>query len=320
MKKTNMFIVSLLMICLMPCIALSQFEGGTREKSVPTNAELVEITQRGRALAEIQKLLDASQRAVSALLPPGEISLWGIPQKVGSRWRFAYGVLDKKKEKFLISYETSQDETTKTFSAIKHDPPKEDKDYFLAGAKALVKVDKEYYIRAITLAFGGYLLNSESIKNVCSVSHWKEFPIKINLHTISTYMTILPADDGDFWVYVLPVPTKPNNPILGRDMRYKVSKDGKKIIEQRVMHMFSAYELDLSSITGKIESLCHVDMKDNIPEDTDVFHVLQRSIKVPQMVATKHFVFKIEVDGTIRYIGTVKDVLGNKDNYYPIRI
>jgi hypothetical protein len=47
-------------------------------------------------------------------------------------------------------------------------------------------------------------------------------------------------------------------------------------------------------------------------EDTDVFHVLTRKPAVPELVDTKQFVFQVDPDGTVKYIGKAEDVLKKK--------
>jgi len=36
-----------------------------------------------------------------------------------------------------------------------------------------------------------------------------------------------------------------------------------------------------------------------LPEDTDVFHVLTQDPRVPEMVGTAHFLYKVLTDGSI---------------------
>jgi hypothetical protein len=45
-------------------------------------------------------------------------------------------------------------------------------------------------------------------------------------------------------------------------------------------------------------------MLDDVPEDTDVYHVLAREPKVPELVVTQKFVDQIVPDGTIKYLMT----------------
>ena len=51
---------------------------------------------------------------------------------------------------------------------------------------------------------------------------------------------------------------------------------------------------------------------DDVPEDTDVFHVLSRKPSVPQLIATRKYVYQVAVDGSINYLGEAEKILGNK--------
>jgi hypothetical protein len=45
---------------------------------------------------------------------------------------------------------------------------------------------------------------------------------------------------------------------------------------------------------------------DDIPEDTDVFYVLARKPAVPEWIGTRNYVYRVEIDGTIKYIMTME--------------
>ena len=55
-----------------------------------------------------------------------------------------------------------------------------------------------------------------------------------------------------------------------------------------------------------MEGAYHTAVLDDVPEDTDVFHVLARRPPVPEWVATQKYVYKIEPDGTILYVMTTE--------------
>src|SRR4051812_17157051 len=63
----------------------------------------------------------------------------------------------------------------------------------------------------------------------------------------------------------------------------------------------------------------HTAILDDIPEDTDVFHVLVRQPRVPDYIVTDAFLYIIDPDGRIRLIGRREDVLGKKDSPIPAR-
>ena len=49
------------------------------------------------------------------------------------------------------------------------------------------------------------------------------------ISAISAYVAVLPAEKDQFWVYVLPAPTKAGVWPLGGDVRYRISPDGAKV-------------------------------------------------------------------------------------------
>jgi hypothetical protein len=118
-------------------------------------------------------------------------------------------------------------------------------------------------------------------------------------------VAVLPADSNQIYVYVVPAQTKEGIFPLGGDARYLVSADGLKIIEKRQLHI-SIIEFSTPLDLQEVEAGYHTAVLDDIPEDTDVFHVLSRHPSVPELVATKHYVFRIEPDGTINYLMTTE--------------
>jgi hypothetical protein len=53
----------------------------------------------------------------------------------------------------------------------------------------------------------------------------------------------------------------------------------------------------------------HTHVLDDTPEDSDVFHVLTRKPSVPEMVIAKQFVFQVDPEGSITYVGKSEDGL-----------
>jgi hypothetical protein len=110
------------------------------------------------------------------------------------------------------------------------------------------------------------------------------------------------------YVYVVPAQTEQDVFPLGGDVRYLISSDGSKIVERRQLHK-AIIEFKTSN---NIEAGYHVAVLDDVPEDTDVFHVLSRQPSVPQWIATKKYVYRVEVDGTINYLGEAEKILRDK--------
>ena len=115
----------------------------------------------------------------------------------------------------------------------------------------------------------------------------------------------IPADDGPWWwVYIYPTQIQAGLYPRGGDMRFRVSADGRVILEFRQMHdaidEYSVRTARSSSVT-KPES--QVVVSGEAPEDTDVFHVIQRRPALPELVRAEHFHYRIDVDGTVRLLG-----------------
>ena len=160
-------------------------------------------------------------------------------------------------------------------------PPKEDTGFFLSAAKAI----------------------DTSLKDFMEHFEGEQRPYNV---------AVLPAEKGQVWVYLVPAPTKPNVWPLGGDVRYLISADGTKIVSKRQLHK-SIIEVEPPKDKNQQQVAgMHTHVLDDTPEDTDVFHVLTRKPAVPEMVITKQFVFQVDPDGSIKYVGKSEDVLKKK--------
>jgi hypothetical protein len=182
----------------------------------------------------------------------------------------AFGRFNEKRDKFLIAYEASQGKNPKEFNVKKFETPKEDTGFFLATAKAI---------------------------ETC-LSDFKGAARPYNV-------AVLPAASNQIYVYLVPAQTKEGVYPLGGDTRYLVSQDGSKIVEKRQLHI-SIIEFATPPELQKVEAGYHTAVLDDIPEDTDVLHVISRKPSVAEWVATKQYVFRIEPDGTINYVMTTE--------------
>jgi hypothetical protein len=251
-------------------------------KEPPTKDELAAITDRGRDLAGYDAAAWHASDAVQAKQPREGSVVRYIARKIDKKWVVAFGRLDEKGEKFLIAYEAIQSAKTELFDVKEMTPPKEDTGFFLSAAKAI----------------------DISLKDFREHFEGEQRPYNV---------VVLPAKKGRIWVYLVPAPTKPNVWPLGDDFRYLISADGTKIVSKRQLHK-SIIEVeppkdkDKQQVAGGI----HTHVLDDIPEDTDVFHVLTRKPAVPEMVITKQFVFQVDPDGSVTYVGKSEDVLKKK--------
>jgi hypothetical protein len=123
----------------------------------------------------------------------------------------------------------------------------------------------------------------------------------------------VPAGDGPWWwVYVYPAPARDGVWPRGGDMRFRVSADGRVITDSRRLHEAIT---EYSPRTARSASAPAIDRKPivagNAPEDTDVFHVVQRRPALPELMTAGRFRYRIDVDGTIRLIGNREAGTGN---------
>lgn len=268
MNKLTLFI-PLILLSIVPALA--------QRTSPPSKAELAQITERGKQLAEYDVASWYGSEAVEALRPvEGSVARY-IARKNGNTWIVAFGRFNERHDKFLIAYEAIQGTSAKEFVVKRYETPKEDLGFFLSAARAIET----------------------------SIADFKGAARPYNI-------AVLPADSNQMYVYVVPAQTKQGVFPLGGDARYLVSQDTSKIIEKRQLHI-SIIEFASPLADQHVETGFHTAVLDDIPEDTDVFHVLSRQPSVPEWVATKQYVFRIEPDGTINYLMTTeafKKVIG----------
>lgn len=258
---------SVILLFVLCCLALTSF--AQREKPA-SETELGEITARGKALYDYDIAAWHSTDAILALSPPeGSFNSY-VAVKNGSGWVVSYGKFDPGKTKFLTVYEATQQQNPVEFKVQKFDKPKEDTGNLFFAVKALETAKTD---------FGK-----------------KDRPYNA---------VVLPAKDGQFYVYLLPAQTVAGIFPLGGDVRYLISKDGSKIVETRQLHK-SIIEFKVADNGEKPVSGYHTAIMDDVPEDTDVFHVLAREPSIPEMVISQKFVYNIAVDGSIRYLMTTE--------------
>jgi hypothetical protein len=262
----------ILLIILMASVAAT---GQTERKTPASEAELAQITERGRNLAAYDVAAWYATDAVLALKPTEGSVVNYIAKRTGDVWTVAFGRLNEARDKFLIAYEALQGSTPKEFTAAKVGPPKEDTGFFLFAARAIET----------------------------SVADFKGEARSYNV-------AVLPAPSDQFYVYVVPAQTENGVYPLGGDARYLISRDGLKIVEKRQMHK-AIIEFKVPA-NVQPEAGYHTAVLDQIPEDSDVFHVLARKPSVPELIATKQFVYRIEPDGKIRYLMTMDAFLKAK--------
>jgi hypothetical protein len=257
----------LLLVCT-ASVALAQVEG-------PTDSQLADITARGRALAAYDFAAWHGTDAVTALKPiPGTVTRY-IARETPKGWAVAFGRLTASRDTFLIAYEAVRTSTIgefEGFTGVSHATPVADTGYFVRAARA---------IDTATIEFG---------------------PVRRSYNVAA-----LPAPSGNWCVYLVPAPTITGLCPLGADARLLISADGRTILERRRLHI-SVIEFSASRVHkpagSTMEASMHTALIAEIPEDTDVYHVLSRTPKVPEYVVTKHLIYRIDTDGKIIFFGT----------------
>jgi hypothetical protein len=244
-------------------------------KPAPRADSLAGITRRGVQLAQYDVAAARGTDAVMSLHPADEEFDTYVAKRVDSTWSVAFGRLSARKDTFFVVYEATQVEPNSgAFVAARRALP--DTGYYARAARAL---------DVSRIDFGGA--------------------------TRPYNAAVIPADNGDWLVYFVPAQTRADIFPLGSDVRYEVSADGRSVRTKRPLHK-TVIEFGPSSVhqTGSLAAGVHTAILDDYPEDTDVFHVLARSPKVPEYIVSDAFVFTIATNGTIRYVGRRHEVIG----------
>jgi hypothetical protein len=238
--------------------------GQDRGGAAPTTAELAAISERGRALAAYDQAAWHATDAVQMANPKTAQGQHYLARVEGGRWTVVFGELNAEKSAFLIDYEAvAMPGKPGQFEVQRDDPPREDGGFYLFAARALQNALAD---------FG---------------------------RTARPYnAAVLPAAEGRLHVYLYPAQAKANVYPLGGDVRYLVTPDGENILEKRQLHKSI---VETGPMKGKkFVAGLHTDTLSDVPEDTDVLHVLQQNPPVPEIVGTAHYVYEIGVDGAIR--------------------
>ncbi|PYT95157.1 MAG: hypothetical protein DMG38_28065 [Acidobacteria bacterium] len=236
----------------------------------PTQEELAAITERGKRLYEYDQAAWHASDAVQVANPKVVEGQRCIANKEDGKWRVVFGKLSEDGTRFEITYEAHEQAAPREFAVRKEPDGRQDEGFFLHAARAIELAMKD---------FGG----ANRPYNVA----------------------VLLASAGQLLVYLYPAQTDARIHPLGGDVRYLVSADGRSILEKRQMHK-TIMEKSPSKQTKKAVAGYHTHILSDLPEDTDVFHVLTQDPPVPEKVATAHFLYQVNIDGTIQIEKTMK--------------
>jgi len=252
-------------------VSLAVLSAALESGAQPTADSLRAITERGRLLAQYDYAAWHATDAVAPLVKDTQLVHGYVARPTSKGWEVSFGRLSAALDTFYVAFEAHQlAEKPDSFRVDVFSVPRADT-YYLARAGRAIEVARN--------DFG---------------------PIKRSYN-----IAALPAENGEWWVYTMPAQTYSNVWPLGGDARYRISRDGRIILAKRRLHN-TVLEVRLPDTTGKkLAGMMHSAVLDTIPEDTDVFHVLARGFRIPETVVTDTYIYRIEIDGSIRLVAGV---------------
>jgi hypothetical protein len=224
--------------------------------------DLAATTERGHALYDYDQAAWHGTDAIFALHPDMSNAAQYICTRTTKGWRVVFPRWNATHNRLTVAYEAAETAPGQ-YKAHKVDPPEDAGDDLLAKERALELVASDFR------------------------------------HSDRPYNSaILHGPNGAWYVYFYPGQTKDTVWPIGGDVRYTVSPDGSKIVEKRQLHK-SILDQDLDP-AKKPQSGFHTHVLSDVPEDTDVFYVLNRRPRIPEWVGTTGgWFFVIQTDGSI---------------------
>jgi hypothetical protein len=245
-------------------ILVTAFSFGGKKKSA--DPIMANITAHGLAVYEYDQAASHASDALQAMHPPTQDLGRYIAHKSGQVWEVAFGHLNDAHDKFLVAYQAIQGSSFQEFTVAKLDPPQENTSFYLVAA------------RAIDTALHDF--------------HGQKRPYNA---------AVLPANDNQLYVYVVPAQIENGVHPLGGDVRYLMSPDGNTIAEKRQLHISIIENRGNVPKGTTVAAGMHTHVLSDVPEDTDVFYVLTRKPPIPEMIGTRNRkLYEISIDGTIR--------------------
>jgi hypothetical protein len=239
------------------------------EAQIPSDKALADIATRGRILYEYDQAAWHASDAVANTHPAKEQMGQYIARKAESGWEVAFGQMSPSGDAFLIALLATQGKSREEFTVKQFDTPQRDTGFYLSASKG---------IHAATSDFHG-------------VNH----PYNV---------AVLPAANGQLYIYLVPAQTQENDYPLGADVRYLVSADG-AIVEKRPLHKSLIPHGDVPAGTQMVGGT-HSHVLSDLPEDTDVFYVLSRKPSMPEYIGTQIAIYCVNPDGSIKVVQRLK--------------
>jgi hypothetical protein len=252
--------------------AAAQVRQASSGRVGPPDSLLAQITARGRVIAGYEQAVWRSSTKLLASRPAPKLVQHHVAFLTDSGWTVAFGRLSAARDTFYISH---------------------------LAAPALVegcRIDSLMQVStlAVPQADTGYVLRAARAIDTATTLFGR---------TTRPYDSVaLPAPGGEWWVYLLPAPNHIGGYPLGDDMRYRVSADARRVTEARRLHL-GTIEFDRTSRPdAQYAASSHNTALDDVPEDTDVAHILTRRPRVLGYVFTTDYLFMINEDGSLRMV------------------
>jgi hypothetical protein len=265
-RASTLAAICLLVTAVRPAAAQQQ-PWSTEHQDETLRPELDAITARGRLLAEYDQAAWHATDALMALRPdPSLLTGYLARHRADGLWEVVFGRLDAERNAFLIAYRAVQRGAGDTsYLAITLSPRETDPDWYARAA------------RALDVARGTFGAANRPYNAM-----------------------VVPANGaGDWFVYLVPAPTQVGVFPLGGDARYRISADGRTLLERRRLHNAVLEYTRMQKEGAKAIAGSHTAVLDDRPEDTDVFHVLSREPKLPEYIVSRGYYFRVDLDGRI---------------------
>ena len=234
--------------------------------------QLDEISVRGRALAGYQRAaLFASTQLMATNPDPGRVQRY-VAYHADSGWVVAFGRLNSTRDTFYVSH------------------------IAIPAAINGQRVDSLFEFKT----FSGSAPDADFLVRAARAMDVGVMTLGVTIRAYSA--AALPAENGDWWVYLTPAADVASVWPFGDDVRYRISADGERVLETHRMHVGMVEDVVARKEGSRLAVSWHRASVRDLPEDSDVFHVVARRPPLPEVVVTRHHRYVVSVDGSIRYV------------------
>jgi hypothetical protein len=251
---------------------------GAREliaQSAPSQQQLDSISARGRALAGYQRAAWLASTQLLATNPDPWMVQRYVAYHADSGWVVAFGRVDSERDTFYVSH------------------------IGIPAAMNGQRVDSIFEFQT----FGEPGLDSDFLVRAARAQDLAVMTFGVTSQPYSA--AVIPNEKGEWLVYLVPSADAASAWPVGDDVRYRISADGRRVLETHRMHAGMVVADGTRLTAGKPRKTLH-----DLPEDSDVFHVLMSRPASPEIVATSRYRYAIGVDGSIKLLSGKETVVG----------